>query len=427
MRADAPADSADFEAVFQAHYRRVARVIFRVIQDPSRAEELAVEVFWKLWRRSSDHGPHSAGWLYRSAGRAALDELRKRVRREKYEQWFGVKASSNDPETIREAAEERVNPSEGSTSNVMEKPDPLDRWVHLRMTASAPPPAWPDPVTARRLLARRTEKTPRSLWLWAGATAALCVVLALPSSRAVAQRLWDQMVLGRIQVLSMDLDDAGAAASFFSPVMQQRPELRPVESLEDASRLAGFSPRLPAAGVFAGSPSYSVADMISAKLQLRTPAIRFLIARAGGSASDVPDSWDGVVLEVVVGPLIAADYDGVLLLQSLPFRLNTPADFDLERFYRVAFRALGMSEQHARDLGADLGISPAFLTFMPKEERDLLTEFRTSTGSGMMIEEVYGPGKIAALWSGSDRLYALFPNKGEISKEFVIKVATAVE
>jgi len=27
----------DFEAVFHAHYRRIARVIVRVIQDPSRA------------------------------------------------------------------------------------------------------------------------------------------------------------------------------------------------------------------------------------------------------------------------------------------------------------------------------------------------------------------------------------------------------
>jgi DNA-directed RNA polymerase specialized sigma24 family protein len=46
MNAGAAADSFDFEAVFHSHYRRVARVILRVIQDPSRAEELAVEVFW---------------------------------------------------------------------------------------------------------------------------------------------------------------------------------------------------------------------------------------------------------------------------------------------------------------------------------------------------------------------------------------------
>lgn len=107
-RTEAFTDSFDFEAVFRTHYRRVARVIFRVIQDPARAEELAVEVFWKLWRHSSAHGPNCAGWLYRSAVRAALDELRKRSRREKYERWFGVSAPPDDPERAHETAEERT-------------------------------------------------------------------------------------------------------------------------------------------------------------------------------------------------------------------------------------------------------------------------------------------------------------------------------
>ena len=108
MRAEAPADSFDYEAVFHTHYRRIARTIFRVIQDPSRAEELAVDVFWKLWRHPSAHGPHCAGWLYRAAVRTALDELRKRARREKYESWFGFPAPSGDPEEAREASEERT-------------------------------------------------------------------------------------------------------------------------------------------------------------------------------------------------------------------------------------------------------------------------------------------------------------------------------
>lgn len=108
MSTEAPADSFDFEAVFHAQYRRIARVIFRVIQDPSRAEELAVDVFWKLWRHSSAQGPQFAGWLYRSAVRVAVDELRKRARREKYERWFGVSRPSGDPEVERAVAEERT-------------------------------------------------------------------------------------------------------------------------------------------------------------------------------------------------------------------------------------------------------------------------------------------------------------------------------
>jgi RNA polymerase sigma factor (sigma-70 family) len=105
----APSDTFDFDAVFHSHYRRIARVIFRVIQDPSRAEELAVDVFWKLSRYPSAQGPNCAGWLYRSAVHVAVDELRKRARREKYERWFGVGARpSTDPERSREVAEVRT-------------------------------------------------------------------------------------------------------------------------------------------------------------------------------------------------------------------------------------------------------------------------------------------------------------------------------
>jgi hypothetical protein len=264
--------------------------------------------------------------------------------------------------------------------------------------------------------------------LWAVATAAVLVaVLALPPARGRAQRLWDQVVLGRIQVMLTDYEGHGAAASFLSPVMQVRPDPHPVPSLNDAARLAGFSPRLPGAEVFAVLPSYSVTDVASARLQLQRPAIRYLVAQAGGSASDVPDSWNGVDLEVRVGPVIIADYNGILLLQSRPFELITPPDFDLALFYRLAFQALGMSERDASALGADFAISPALLTFMPREESDLVHAFKTKTGTGFMIEEVYGPGKIAAVWSGSDRVYALFPATGEVSREFVITLANSLE
>ena len=305
----------------------------------------------------------------------------------------------------------------------MERHEELEHWVNQRMVGTALPAEWPDTARGWRRLAERFAPRPSRLWLWAGATAALCLAaLALPASRAVAQRLWDQAVLGRIQVWITDYDGHGAAASFFSPEMQHRPDARPVASLDEVVRLAGFVPRFPLS-VFSASPRYSVTDEASARLQLRTPAIRYLLARAGGSASDVPDDWNGVTLDVRLGPIAIADYDGTLLLQSRPFRLIKPADFDLELFYRIAFRSLGLSEQDAGVLSADLGFSPALLTFMPKEDTNLLREFSTPTGTGMMVADVYGKGTIVALWSGHDRIYALF---GHIDDDLVTRVANAL-
>jgi RNA polymerase sigma-70 factor (ECF subfamily) len=100
----------DFEATFRAQYERIARVIRRVVHDSARAEELAVEVFLKLWRSPEAQGEKAAAWLYRSAVRKGLDELRRRTRRTRYESFFGFVRAVPTPEDIRAAAEgqERV-------------------------------------------------------------------------------------------------------------------------------------------------------------------------------------------------------------------------------------------------------------------------------------------------------------------------------
>jgi RNA polymerase sigma-70 factor, ECF subfamily len=97
----------DFEATFRAQYERVARVIARVVKDPARAEELAVEVFLKFWRSPSAHGEKAEGWLYRTAVRQGLDELRHRTRRSRYEQMLGLGRRVPTPEDVRTAAEEQ--------------------------------------------------------------------------------------------------------------------------------------------------------------------------------------------------------------------------------------------------------------------------------------------------------------------------------
>jgi hypothetical protein len=203
------------------------------------------------------------------------------------------------------------------------------------------------------------------------------------------------------------------------PRNRHRRPIRPDRRAESA----GFSPRLPAI-IFPASPQYRVLAEIPATLKLRTPAMRYLLAQAGGSASDVPDGWNGVTLDLRLGPIVMADYQGTLLLQSRPARLTTPANFDLALFYRIAFQSMGMSEQDAWALSSDMGFSPALLMFMPKEDRNLLREFNTPRGTGMMIAKVFGKGTIAALWSGSDRLYALY---GTIDEDLVTRVANALE
>ena len=102
----------DLETIFCAEYKRIARVIARVTRDPARAEELAVEVFLTWARTSKAHGEHAGGWLYRTAVRVGLKELRSETRRAWYERLFALVPSGRSncvrtPEDVHTALEEQ--------------------------------------------------------------------------------------------------------------------------------------------------------------------------------------------------------------------------------------------------------------------------------------------------------------------------------
>jgi RNA polymerase sigma-70 factor (ECF subfamily) len=109
---DANGGDDDLEAVFRAQYERIARVIAGVIRDHARAEELAVEVFLKWDRHPATREKEAGGWLYRTAIRMALNEMRHALRRSRYEAVFAFLSfhtarRAPSPEQIRAAKEEQ--------------------------------------------------------------------------------------------------------------------------------------------------------------------------------------------------------------------------------------------------------------------------------------------------------------------------------
>jgi RNA polymerase sigma-70 factor (ECF subfamily) len=97
----------DLEAIFHAQYARLARLIAGIIRDPARAEELAVEVFLKWSRSPKAQGENAEGWLYRTAVRTGLDELRRQTRRSRYEGVLGFVRGPLSPHELFAAQEER--------------------------------------------------------------------------------------------------------------------------------------------------------------------------------------------------------------------------------------------------------------------------------------------------------------------------------
>jgi RNA polymerase sigma-70 factor, ECF subfamily len=100
----------DIETLFRMHYARVARMIVRVVRNQGRAEELAVEVFLKLWRRGTRDIDRVEGWLYRVAAHAALDELRRQTRRARYESllgWMNARRAPATPEEVHRSSQQQ--------------------------------------------------------------------------------------------------------------------------------------------------------------------------------------------------------------------------------------------------------------------------------------------------------------------------------
>jgi RNA polymerase sigma-70 factor, ECF subfamily len=96
------------EALFKTNYTRLARLVYRVIGDTGRAEEIASEVFWKYHRNRPPRDTNIEGWLYRTAVRSALDHVRAETRRSRYESLSPPSESPPNPEQMMQIAEERA-------------------------------------------------------------------------------------------------------------------------------------------------------------------------------------------------------------------------------------------------------------------------------------------------------------------------------
>ena len=78
-------DAASFEALFHRHYDRVYGILFRLVGERAEAEDLAQEVFLRLYdearKRGRQNKDNLPAWLYRVATNLGYNALRGRRRR----------------------------------------------------------------------------------------------------------------------------------------------------------------------------------------------------------------------------------------------------------------------------------------------------------------------------------------------------------
>jgi len=98
----------EVERIFRLHYSRLAQVIARVVRDPARAEELAVDVCLRWSAQRQGEGEGAERWLYRAAVRSGLNELRQQMRRSRYERLVSFVRGSPTPEELFAAHQEQA-------------------------------------------------------------------------------------------------------------------------------------------------------------------------------------------------------------------------------------------------------------------------------------------------------------------------------
>ncbi len=96
-----------FDQLFLAHYDRVYGILFRLLGNRDEAEDIAQEVFLKLYQNPPANQQNIAGWLYRVATNLGYNAIRDRKRLWSRQRWL-VESEPMPPSSQQvESAEER--------------------------------------------------------------------------------------------------------------------------------------------------------------------------------------------------------------------------------------------------------------------------------------------------------------------------------
>ncbi len=94
----ARSDVQAFEILVRRHQRRILNLIYRSIGDRIQAEEVAQEVFLRVWRSAEEYKPKAkfTTWIYRIVINLCLDELKAAHRRQPFADLYANADNPNE-------------------------------------------------------------------------------------------------------------------------------------------------------------------------------------------------------------------------------------------------------------------------------------------------------------------------------------------
>ncbi len=100
-------DSSALDALYARYASPVYSLVWKILQSPDEAEDVALDVFWQIWRQAGRYDPSRGAppaWIFTVARSRAIDRLRARRRRE------DRTISIDDPATNLDPLDERAGP-----------------------------------------------------------------------------------------------------------------------------------------------------------------------------------------------------------------------------------------------------------------------------------------------------------------------------
>jgi RNA polymerase sigma-70 factor, ECF subfamily len=110
----ARSDEQAFEILVRRHQRHILNLIYRSIGDRIQAEDVAQEVFLRVWRAAADYEPKSkfTTWVYRIAVNLCLDALKKAHRRQPFADFYADADNPNNNDGVLNGYDSARSPEE---------------------------------------------------------------------------------------------------------------------------------------------------------------------------------------------------------------------------------------------------------------------------------------------------------------------------
>lgn len=282
------------------------------------------------------------------------------------------------------------------------------------------------------------------------ALAALTLVLAIPSTRALASEFLNLFRVQQVTVLSIDptslesLTGNEALGTQLSELVSSSTVVtdepgEPVEAAngEEASGLAGFSVRLPedqsTSGIY-------VTDSAAFTMTVDREKAQALIDGAGRTDLVLPDSIDGAEISVSIPAAVSASFgtcpdpdiaggedpfdmgelypDCIVLTQMTSPVVNVPEGLDLTQLAQIALEFSGMSSEEAASFASSVDWATTLVVPIP---RDVTTHSEVSVDGviGILIQRtVEHSPEYLLMWVKDGILYAIADTGSDTAPAF---------